>query len=347
MTKRVTELSIPSVSLRNDALHAVDHGESYDLWAAKFGCLNELQLIPGKSMERASGILRIGAWNLERGRDWSAASQLIREQGLDVVLLSEMDCGMSRSLQAHTTQQLAQELGWHGLFAVEFVELELGNAWELATPTELENAAGLHGNAIISRFPLKTPWLHRFRQSDGSWWHRQFHEPRLGGRIALGAILETDIGDIQIMTTHLENNQGPDDRAEALAELFQAQLDHRPCVFGGDLNTSTFNPTLYADPFRERAQLATATPDRFLNPVAYEPLFDLAHIKGFQWGTSNTQDTTQRPRERGYPRPPLGRIDWLMVKQLVAQHPQTVPAVDGDGATLSDHDLITCEIKLT
>ena len=240
MTKRVTELSIPSVSLRNDALHAVDHGESYGLWAAKFGCLNELQLIPGKSMERASGILRIGAWNLERGRDWSAASQLIREQGLDVVLLSEMDCGMSRSLQAHTTQQLAQELGWHGLFAVEFVELELGNAWELATPTELENAAGLHGNAIISRFPLKTPWLHRFRQSDGSWWHRQFHEPRLGGRIALGAILETDIGDIQIMTTHLENDQGPDDRAEALAELFQAQLDHRPCVFGGDLNTSTF-----------------------------------------------------------------------------------------------------------
>ena len=67
--------------------------------------------------------------------------------------------------------------------------------------------AGLHGNAIISRFPLKTPWLHRFQKSDGSWWHRQFHEPRLGGRIALGAILETDIGDIQIMTTHLENNQ--------------------------------------------------------------------------------------------------------------------------------------------
>ena len=123
-------------------------------------------------MERASGILRIGAWNLERGRDWSVSSQLIREQALDVVLLSEMDCGISRSGQAHTTQ-IAQELGWHELFAVEFIGLELGNARELATPTDPENTASLHGNAIISRLPLKTPWLHRFRQSDGSWWHRK------------------------------------------------------------------------------------------------------------------------------------------------------------------------------
>ncbi len=347
MTKRVTDLSIPPVSLRNDALQAVDNGEPYGMWAEQFACLNELQILSGESIERASNRFRIGAWNLERGRDWLAASQLIQDQALDVVMLSEMDCGMSRSEQVHTTQKLAKELGWHGLFAVEFIELELGNAWELATPTEPENRAGLHGNAIISRFPLKSPWLHRFSQSDGSWWHRKFHEPRLGGRIALGACLETDSGDIQIMTTHLENNQGPDDRADALAELFQTRLDHRPCVFGGDLNTSTFNPTLYTDPFRERAQLGAVTPDRFINPVAYEPLFELAHAKGFQWGTCNTHDSTQRPRERGYPRPPLGRIDWLMVKQLVAQSPKTVPAIGPDNRTLSDHDLITCEIQLT
>ena len=106
-----------------------------------------------------------------------------------------------------------------------------------------ENIARLHGDAIISRFQLTMPWLHRFQFSDGSWWHRQFSEPRLGGRIALGALIETDIGDVKIMTTHLENNQGPAERAKAVAELFQIRIDDHPCVFGGDLNTSTLNPT--------------------------------------------------------------------------------------------------------
>ena len=347
MTKRVTQLSIPPLALRNAASDAVDNGEPYSLWADQFTCLDELQIISGPSTERASKIIRIGAWNLERGRDWREASKVIREQRLDIVLLSEMDYGMSRSGQVHTTQQLAEELGWHGLFAVEFVELELGHAWELVTPMDPENIAGLHGNAIISRFPLMKPWLHRFQFSDGSWWHRQFNEPRVGGRIALGALIETAIGDVQSITTHLENNQGPAERAKAVAKLFQTRIDNHPCVFGGDLNTSTFNPSQHTDPFRERSRLSAITPDRFRNPVPFEPLFELAHATGFQWGTCNTGDVTQRPRERGYPRAPLGRIDWLLIKQLIAQHAQTIPAIGTDGRTLSDHDLITCEIRLT
>ena len=347
MTKRVTNISIPSQELRVEALNALDRGDPYAIWTAQFECLNELQLLPGQCDETPTHSLRVGAWNLERGRDWKAASSLIIDHALDIVFLSEMDYGMSRSQQAHTACELADVLGWHCLFAVEFVELELGNAWELAKPTDPTNSAGLHGNAIISRFPLKNPWLHRFSASDGSWWHRRFNEPRLGGRIALGASIETAYGDIQVMTTHLENNQGPDERANALSELFDLHLDHRPCVFGGDLNTSTFNPTQFVDPFRERSLLVDKTPDRFIAPFAYEPLFEVAHDEGFQWGTCNTHEVTQRPRERGYPKPPLGRIDWLMVRQLIAQHPKTLPAIDDDGRTLSDHDFIVCEVKLT
>jgi len=265
---------------------------------------------------------------------------------IEVLFLSEMDLGMSRSGQQHTAKELAARLGWHGLFAVEFVELELGNPWEIATPVESTNVAGLHGNAILSRYPLHKPWLHRFTQSDGSWWHRRFNEPRLGGRIAVGATLETSIGSVEIFTAHLENNQGPTERADALRELFDRRLTHLPSVFGGDLNTSTLDPRLHTDPFRERAELAIAYPDRFLNPCAYEPLFDLCHHHEFQWGTCNTKDVTQRPRERGYPKAPLGRIDWFFVKQLIAQHPKTIPAIGRDGLTISDHDLIVCDLLL-
>ncbi|HAY54318.1 MAG TPA: hypothetical protein DCY28_00640 [Gammaproteobacteria bacterium] len=83
-----------------------------------------------------------------------------------------------------------------------------------------------------------------------------------------------------------------------------------------------------------------------MNPCAYEPLFDLCHHHEFQWGTCNTKDVTQRPRERGYPKAPLGRIDWFFVKQLIAQHPKTIPAIGRDGLTISDHDLIVCDLLL-
>jgi len=55
------------------------------------------------------------------------------------------------------------------------------------------------------------------------------------------------------MTTHLENNQGPAERAEAVAELFKIHMDDHPCVFGGNLNTSTPNPIQHTDPFREQS----------------------------------------------------------------------------------------------
>ena len=108
MTKRVAQLSIPPLALRNAALDAIDKGEPYLRCADQFACLHELQTISGTFTERASKIIRIGAWNLERGRDWRAAAEVIRERTLDIVLLSEMDYGMSRSGQTHTTQQLAK-----------------------------------------------------------------------------------------------------------------------------------------------------------------------------------------------------------------------------------------------
>ena len=164
MTKRVNDISIPSIELRADALVAVDRGDPYCDWAQLFPCLNELQVMDVESNHAIEDSIRIGSWNLERGKEWQRAADLIERENIEVLFLSEMDLGMSRSGQQHTAKELAARLGWHGLFAVEFVELELGNPWEIASPVEGTNVAGLHGNAILSRYPLHKPWLHRFTQ---------------------------------------------------------------------------------------------------------------------------------------------------------------------------------------
>ena len=143
MTKRVNDISIPSIELRADALVAVDRGDPYRDWAQLFPCLNELQVMDVESNHVIEDSIRIGSWNLERGKEWQRAADLIEWVNIEVLFLSEMDLGMSRSGQQHTAKELAARLGWHGLFAVEFVELELGNPWEIATPVESTNVAGL------------------------------------------------------------------------------------------------------------------------------------------------------------------------------------------------------------
>ena len=126
MTKRVNDISIPSIELRADALVAVDRGDPYRDWAQLFPCLNELQVMDVKSNHVIEDSIRIGSWNLERGKEWQRAADLIERENIEVLFLSEMDLGMSRSGQQHTAKELAARLGWHRLFAVEFVDLELG-----------------------------------------------------------------------------------------------------------------------------------------------------------------------------------------------------------------------------
>lgn len=70
---------------------------------------------------------RVAAWNLERCLDVAGSAHLLAAQCPEVILLSEMDNGMARTAQQHTTQQLAEQLGMHYCYGLEFLELDLGN----------------------------------------------------------------------------------------------------------------------------------------------------------------------------------------------------------------------------
>ena len=131
----------------------------HDAVASTLGVLRSLEIQPTPHTGEGSApkTLRIGAWNLERCKYPDASVALLHEAGVDIVLVSEMDYGMARSGNINTTRYVAQRFGAGYAFAVEFVELGLGNDQEMALFKGQTNSHGYHGNAIISKVEFRNP----------------------------------------------------------------------------------------------------------------------------------------------------------------------------------------------
>jgi len=112
------------------------------------------------------------------------------------------------------------------------------------------------------------------------------------------------------------------------------QIGEAPAVIGGDFNTDAL-PT-------EPTALRWACPD----PQAFEPLFaDMAEA-GFTWNSCNDGRATQRTRPDGTPPPPFTRLDWLFVRGVEVTGCRTWSAVDTEGTAISDHELISVDLRL-
>ena len=129
----------------------------------------------------------------------------------DAYVLCELDLGMARSGNIHTTAGLAQGLGAGYIFAVEFVELGLGDNRERGWHKGATNASGLHGAGFVSRQVLLRPRLLRLEMS-GRWFDGKFGERRVGGRIAVMAELEIGGKPVLLVSVHYESHTGPEDR---------------------------------------------------------------------------------------------------------------------------------------
>src|SRR5262249_15050472 len=150
-------------------------------------------------------VLRLAAWNAERLKYGEASAALLRGLDCDVILLSESDIGMARSGNRHTTAALAGALRLGYRYGVELVPLGLGDAREQSWHKGQRNHAGLHGNAILTRFPLYDLALIRL-DAGGRWFKDQVNgsrtgaQRRLGGRIALAGRIATDAGDCVVVS---------------------------------------------------------------------------------------------------------------------------------------------------
>jgi endonuclease/exonuclease/phosphatase family metal-dependent hydrolase len=146
------------------------------------------------------------------------------------------------------------------------------------------------------------------------------------------------------VSVHFESHGDPAQRAAQMARLIEAidaYAPGQPVLIGGDLNSSTIG----RDWARGTGTKPVLPALRVLDPVPYEPMFEVAAGHGYDWRACNAEGVpTQRTRPDGTPAPPLGKIDWFLSRDLVATAPATVPAVDGRGIAISDHEALAVTI---
>ena len=298
--------------------------------------------------ERSDGPVRVAVWNVERLRHVEAIAEIMAWHRPDITLLSEVDKGMVRSGNRHGLAELAGKLGHRFAYAVEFVELGLGDENEVAANSKQTNALGFHGNAVTSGLRLHRPFLVRL-EADGGWFGPARGQQRVGGRMAIGAQVELAGRRVTVVSVHLESNSSPAQRKTQMSHLLDVIEKYdmsAPLLIGGDLNTSTVDRTRDRDREFQRAEFAK-NPLRLLEVEPHEPLFQEMADRGFDWRASNLPGRpTERPQP-GQPSRPLGKIDWIFTRGLRAAAPAIVPALAADGRPISDHDCLFVTVEAT
>jgi endonuclease/exonuclease/phosphatase family metal-dependent hydrolase len=201
-------------------------------------------------------------------------------QSADVIVLNEVDWGMKRTDYQVVVKELADTLKMNWAYGVEFIEIDpkvlglqsFANVKNEAERKELEDlfsvdkdrVLGLHGTAILSRYPLRDVKLVPFQYQAYDWYNGEkkygsieagkrkgaslvfgeemVREVRRGGRTNLVATLDMpDLPERQvtIVATHLENRTIPKNRVKQLDELLDmVRPIHNPVVIAGDMNTT-------------------------------------------------------------------------------------------------------------
>ncbi|HEX7175866.1 MAG TPA: endonuclease/exonuclease/phosphatase family protein [Pyrinomonadaceae bacterium] len=209
--------------------------------------------------------------------------QLLKQA--DVIVLNEVDFGMRRTDYRNVAEDLASALGMNYAYGVEFVEVDpIALGLEKFEELPPEDAAkliaeisvnrgryrGLHGNAILSRFPLENVRLEPFEQQPHDWYKDELEsvrpleagkrkagelvfqekirrEVRRGGRMMLTAEIADERipgGRLVVVATHLEDKTKPEGRRKQLEELLARIKDTAgTVVVAGDMNTSTQDGT--------------------------------------------------------------------------------------------------------
>jgi len=217
---------------------------------------------------------------IDAGKLVKIEQQLRTLRDADIIVLNEVDLGMKRTDYRDVTRDLAHALGMNYAFGVEFVELDRLDDLGLEK-IQLEDPAltqqmredlkpdparylGLHGNAILSRYPIERARIARLpvcydwytaekaaisKLESGKrlaanklFLERIEREVRRGGRMAL--IADVRIPDLPgglatVVDVHLENRCKPECRTRQMdAVLSRIKEVENPVIMAGDLNTS-------------------------------------------------------------------------------------------------------------
>jgi len=241
--------------------------------------------------------LRVASWNVQRGIHAEGIVDILRTApelaDLDVLMLNEVDAGMARSGNRDVAAFLGEALGFAWAFGNSYLCLDRGDARDRKDGGDGENLLGLHGNAILSRWPLvravNVP-VHVTKD--------KFHgaEKRLGAKKALWVEAHTPLGRVVLGSAHLDSVASPDQRAAQLRDLLAdlPAAGSLPALVGGDFNTHTYD---VGSPLRLARNLFLkavrgAFPHgihHYMHPwELYErPVFEALEAAGFDWRPFN------------------------------------------------------------
>ncbi|HWP44429.1 MAG TPA: endonuclease/exonuclease/phosphatase family protein [Blastocatellia bacterium] len=306
--------------------------------------------------EKLGRIIRVGFWNVQRGvkveeikmalerpeeferrikaeagsaKHREAVEQLEVLRSVDVLVLNEADLGLERSGYADVSREIAAALKMNYTFGVEFVEVDpvnLGIEQFKDQPVVDRNRyRGLHGSAILSRFPIKQARLVPLKHQPYDWYNEEkkrvsiaesarrrlgeiafqadyARQIRRGGRSVLIAELhipQLPEGQLTVVTTHLENRCKPSGRRRQMQEVLSLIKGiEGPLVLAGDLNTSgsSLKPISLAGEIRKRV-----TSKRFWAGRALKTLIPLGFAADFALDAINYASTASDPTARGIP----------------------------------------------
>jgi endonuclease/exonuclease/phosphatase family metal-dependent hydrolase len=183
---------------------------------------------------------RFLAWNIERGTQLGGQLEAFRThpylKACDVVLLNEVDIGMARSGNRDVVQALARELGLDAVFMPCYLNLTKGSGVERGVAGE--NELGLHGNAVLSRYPLRNVRRIPLRNGIDK---MACNEKRLGSLAAVAADVVFPNGEVTAVSVHLDAQSSQRHRRDQMRDVVAALAEGGPAILGGDWNTSTYN----------------------------------------------------------------------------------------------------------
>jgi endonuclease/exonuclease/phosphatase family metal-dependent hydrolase len=326
----VSELQRVSDAERTQISAAPRSSEAHRALLGRLPGMNAVQCGGDAPLSHLPADVTVLAWNLERCLFPQDSAAHVAPKTPQVVLLSEMDHGMARTKQRHTTEDMARALGMTYVFGVEFFEMGLGGETEQAFCNDDFNRLGWHGNAILSAAPFEDATM--FRLDDHGHWFMpdaggDAGQPRIGGRNAIVAIIPGADGPICFVSTHLESNARADHRAKQFDRLMD-EVDRfapdMPVVIGGDLNTGNNAPPDY--------------------DWRGEPLFQRAEARGYDWSLTAEGVTTRPSLISPHPGRRM-KLDWLCARGLRCLGSAVLSSLDKTGRPLSDHDAVLAALR--
>lgn len=293
---------------------------AHDAHMSTLGTMTRVELGGAPAAGPLGYPLTIGAWNSERCLFPAESAAKLQGEGVQVALLSEMDNGMARTQQNHTTKLLADALRMQFAYGVEFIELGLGSECERQFCTDEENRLGLHGNSLMAATQLRQPFMIRLA-GRRRWFTDGGDQPRMGERMAIGAVIETVQGPLVVVSIHLESHGDAPLRQAQIAGLIDAldaAFPGKPIVIGGDLNSGN--------------QLG--------GNWRAETFFAHAEQRGFASHSGEPDQPTTRA-SLITPDPAMAqKLDWFLTRGVQVARSRIVPSLDPSGRPLSDHDLV-------